>query len=125
MIQQRRALDDRRAPRRSLAAAGTPASCQPAIPEVPAAEGDPVAHLAAARSQLARLKKSLREERRRGKAGHWSYDLNRHIALAKSHRSTEQRIATLARSGAGGRLALPARATASPASASATHLSSG
>lgn len=30
---------------------------------------------------VACLRRSLRAERRRGKAGHWSYDLNRHMAL--------------------------------------------
>ncbi|MDQ0324559.1 hypothetical protein J2R99_000408 [Rhodopseudomonas julia] len=30
---------------------------------------------------VARLKCALRAERRKGRAGHWSYDLNRHIAL--------------------------------------------
>ena len=29
--------------------------------------------------------RSLRDERRRGQAGHWSYDLNRHIALAQAY----------------------------------------
>lgn len=30
------------------------------------------------------LEKALREERRLGKSGHWSYDLNRHIALVQA-----------------------------------------
>jgi len=30
---------------------------------------------------LARLRNALRAERARARAGHWSYDLNRHIAL--------------------------------------------
>jgi hypothetical protein len=30
---------------------------------------------------VARLKRALRAERARGRAGHWSYDLNRHVAL--------------------------------------------
>ncbi|MBK1625231.1 hypothetical protein CKO32_16855 [Afifella marina DSM 2698] len=34
-----------------------------------------------ARSIVAHLKCALRAERRKGRAGHWSYDLNRHIAL--------------------------------------------
>ncbi|WP_245479668.1 DUF6477 family protein [Hansschlegelia zhihuaiae] len=32
----------------------------------------------------ARLKRALRAERRRGRAGHWTYDLNRHIALLQA-----------------------------------------
>ena len=30
---------------------------------------------------VARLARALRAERNRGRAGHWTYDLNRHIAL--------------------------------------------
>jgi len=33
---------------------------------------------------LARLARALRAERNRGRAGHWMYDLNRHIALAQA-----------------------------------------
>lgn len=33
---------------------------------------------------LARLERALRTERRRAKAGHWAYDLNRHIALRQA-----------------------------------------
>ena len=33
---------------------------------------------------LARLKRALRAERRRANSGHWSYDLNRHIALRQA-----------------------------------------
>jgi hypothetical protein len=32
----------------------------------------------------ARLKRALRAERRRGRAGHWTYDLNRHVALLQA-----------------------------------------
>lgn len=38
------------------------------------------------------LQKALRAERRRGQAGHWTYDLNRHIALAESLREEEQTL---------------------------------
>ena len=31
-----------------------------------------------------KLAQAVRAERRRGRAGHWSYDLNRHIALAQA-----------------------------------------
>jgi hypothetical protein len=31
---------------------------------------------------VARLRQALRAERVRGRAGHWAYDLNRHVALA-------------------------------------------
>lgn len=33
---------------------------------------------------LALLRKALRSERARGRAGHWTYDLNRHLVLAES-----------------------------------------
>ena len=33
---------------------------------------------------LARLERALRAERQRAKAGHWAYDLNRHIALRQA-----------------------------------------
>lgn len=33
---------------------------------------------------LALLARALRSERRRGRAGHWSYDLNRHIGLKQA-----------------------------------------
>ena len=43
------------------------------------------------RSILARLARALRAERSRGRAGHWTYDLNRHIALAQAYES-ERRL---------------------------------
>ena len=39
---------------------------------------------AAGRLILARLKQALRAERRRARAGHWAYDINRHIALRQA-----------------------------------------
>ena len=36
---------------------------------------------------LLRLAHAMREERRRGRMGHWTYDLNRHIALAQAYRA--------------------------------------
>ena len=40
---------------------------------------------AARRAILARLARALRAERNRGRAGHWTYDLNRHIALRQAY----------------------------------------
>ncbi len=37
------------------------------------------------RTLLARLARALRAERNRGRAGHWTYDLNRHIALRQAY----------------------------------------
>ena len=36
------------------------------------------------RRVVERLGRALREERRRGQAGHWAYDLNRHIGLMQA-----------------------------------------
>jgi len=33
---------------------------------------------------IRKLKNALRSERQRGRAGHWSYDLGRHLGLAKA-----------------------------------------
>ncbi|MDQ0315110.1 hypothetical protein [Amorphus orientalis] len=38
------------------------------------------------REVRARLARALRAERRLGRAGHWSYDLNRHLALKQASR---------------------------------------
>jgi hypothetical protein len=34
---------------------------------------------------LRKLARALRAERNRGRAGHWTYDLNRHIALSQAY----------------------------------------
>lgn len=36
---------------------------------------------------VAALRKTLREERRRGIAGHWTYDLARHVQLLRAYRT--------------------------------------
>jgi len=36
---------------------------------------------------IARLRKALRAERRRGLAGHWAYDLARHVELLRLYRA--------------------------------------
>lgn len=43
--------------------------------------------LEAQRRVVSRLARALRDERRRGQAGHWTYDLNRHIALMQAYRT--------------------------------------
>ena len=35
---------------------------------------------------LAKLRRALRAERRRATAGHWSYDLNRHLGLLSAYK---------------------------------------
>ena len=41
---------------------------------------------------LAGLRRALRAERNRGRAGHWTYDLNRHIALRQAYAAEASRI---------------------------------
>lgn len=60
----------------------------PGPPEAPG-DGSPEAQ----RRTLARLARALRSERQRGRAGHWTYDLNRHIALAQAYESERRRLA--------------------------------
>jgi len=53
--------------------------------------------LAAAERVVAALERALRGERRRGRAGHWSYDINRHMALAKALQAERARLTDLRR----------------------------
>ena len=39
---------------------------------------------------LRKLARALRAERSRGRAGHWTYDLNRHIALHQAYAAERQ-----------------------------------
>jgi hypothetical protein len=43
------------------------------------------------RAILARLARALRAERNRGRAGHWTYDLNRHVGLAQAYAAERAR----------------------------------
>jgi len=52
---------------------------------------------AAARRVVDALERALRGERRRGRAGHWSYDINRHLALARTVREERLRLALMRR----------------------------
>ncbi|MDJ0931795.1 hypothetical protein [Breoghania sp.] len=45
-------------------------------------------------SLVSRLAKALRGERRHGRAGHWTYDLNRHIALMQAYRAERALLST-------------------------------
>jgi hypothetical protein len=53
------------------------------IPVDPAELTDPGP--AIRRKIIARLARALRSERTRGRAGHWTYDLNRHIGLRQAY----------------------------------------
>ena len=44
---------------------------------------------------LARLERALRAERNRARSGHWTYDLNRHIALRQAYLAERQRLESL------------------------------
>jgi hypothetical protein len=46
---------------------------------------------------IALLRKALRGERQRGHAGHWTYDLNRHVALVEALREERARLQILRR----------------------------
>lgn len=49
--------------------------------------------VATARRLIARLERALRAERRRGRAGHWTYDINRHIALMQALKAERAALA--------------------------------
>jgi hypothetical protein len=42
------------------------------------------------RAILARLARALRAERNRGRAGHWTYDLNRYVALKQAYEAEKR-----------------------------------
>jgi hypothetical protein len=44
---------------------------------------------------VSRLERALRAERHRARSGHWTYDLNRHIALRQAFRAEAARLAVL------------------------------
>jgi hypothetical protein len=44
-----------------------------------------------------KLARALRVERARGRAGHWTYDLNRHIGLMQALKAEQERLAASAR----------------------------
>jgi len=46
---------------------------------------------------IRRLEKSLAAERRRGRSGHWAYDLNRHMALISALEAERQYLANILR----------------------------
>ncbi|MCB1501956.1 MAG: hypothetical protein KDK07_19590 [Bauldia sp.] len=53
------------------------------IPVTPALIDDPGTE--SQREIIAKLRRALRAEANRGRSGHWSYDLNRHIALKQAY----------------------------------------
>jgi hypothetical protein len=53
--------------------------------------------LAGRRELLQKLRRALRAERRRGLAAHWSYDLNRHLALLSAYKGELYALAEIER----------------------------
>jgi hypothetical protein len=51
----------------------------------------------AVRAIVARLERALRAERNRARSGHWTYDLNRHVALRQAYVAETERLAALER----------------------------
>src|ERR1700752_7963 len=49
----------------------------------------------AAEAIVARLERALRAERNRARSGHWTYDLNRHIALRQAYVAERERLESL------------------------------
>ena len=49
------------------------------------------------RAIVLKLARALRTERARGRAGHWTYDLNRHIGLLQALKAEQERLARCAR----------------------------
>ena len=58
--------------------------------------------ISAAKRVVTALERALRGERRRGRAGHWSYDMNRHMALSRALREERARLESLRRTGTAG-----------------------
>lgn len=52
-------------------------------------------NIPATRAIVLRLANAMRQERRLGRMGHWTYDLNRHIALAQAYRAEKQFLESL------------------------------
>jgi hypothetical protein len=56
---------------------------------------------------LRKLARALRAERTRGRAGHWTYDLNRHIALSQAYVAERRAARDSSNAGAKGKGATP------------------
>jgi hypothetical protein len=46
---------------------------------------------------ILKLARALRIERARGRAGHWTYDLNRHLGLTQALKAEQERLAATGR----------------------------
>ena len=89
----------RAAARLTAAAPGeTPGDRRLCLPRVMAIGPDEIADRGedTARRIVRRLAAALRSERARGRAGHWTYDLNRHVALIRAYKAERRRLVQLA-----------------------------
>ncbi len=75
------------------------------LPVAPADLADDSA--AARRKIVARLARALRAERNRGRAGYWTYDLNRHIGLSQAYTAERSRLRGQLCPGARGKAPVP------------------
>jgi hypothetical protein len=64
------------------------------LPIAPEEIDDPTRE--AAQRIVRKLAAALRSERSRGRAGHWTYDLNRHVALIRAWKAERRRLVQLA-----------------------------
>lgn len=44
---------------------------------------------------ISRLRLAMRAERKRGQSGHWSYDLERHLALVRAYKAERALLAAI------------------------------
>ena len=70
-------------------------------PELPEPKSPVLGDQARCRFVLRRLAQALRAQRRLGRAGHWTYDLNRHIALQQAFVAEARTLRTLRGNGNG------------------------
>ncbi len=57
---------------------------------------------------MARLERALRSQRQLGRAGHWSYDLNRHFGLLQALKAERARARAQTMAAAGAKAGAPA-----------------
>ena len=64
----------------------------PRLIRIPAQDCSRADGLDVTRTIIARLESALRAERNRARSGHWTYDLNRHIALRQAFLAESERL---------------------------------
>ena len=99
-VQRRRAACDRLAPHAISRTVKAGARAYDRTRDLPALiRLDPFAELVddseTVTGILGRLERALRAERKRARSGHWTYDLNRHIALRQAFVAESARLAAM------------------------------